>query len=262
MKLNTHIAKERCTTFHAKIFPFSPRDVAQRTLQCISLILRFLEGRLEKSRLENIFRRRNQPQTDTVHRIATFFFISDQLWTDDTVKEIVFSSPHRFVWMTLLEILLSYEHRTVSMYKHPIAKERSSIFHRENIPFSALPPPTLSRIRSESVSLGSLLKKSRLDVRIVVPLSTPTESVAQNNTSSSSRRVKRPEKLAIVVDRLGVTRRVSANGAENFESPPAAADQLNYELCTDIFTKARSKVAGSVIIHSFFFRDRRLKLVR
>ena len=76
----------------------------------------------------------------------------------------------------------------------PIAKERSSIFHRENIPFSALPPPNLSRIRSESVSLGSLLKKSRLDVRIVVPLSTPTESVAQNNTSSSSRRVKRPEK--------------------------------------------------------------------
>ena len=138
------------------------------------------------------------------------------------------------------------------MYKHPIAKERSSIFHRENIPFSALPPPTLSRIRSESVSLGSLLKKSRLDVRIVVPLSIPTESVAQNNTSSSSRRVKRPEKLAIVVDRLGVTRRVSANGTENFESPPAAADQLNYELCTDIFTKARSKVAGSVIIHSFF----------
>ena len=62
MKLNTHIAKERCTTFHAKIFPFSPRDVEQQTLQCISLILRFLEGRLEKSRLENIFRRRNQPQ--------------------------------------------------------------------------------------------------------------------------------------------------------------------------------------------------------
>ena len=43
----------------------------------------------------------------------------------------------------------------------PIAKERSSIFHRENIPFSALPPPTLSRIRSESVSLGSLLKKKQ-----------------------------------------------------------------------------------------------------
>ena len=76
----------------------------------------------------------------------------------------------------------------------PIAKQRSSIFHREKYSLLRAPPRLLSRIRSESVSLGSLLKKSRLDVRIVVPLSTPTESVAQNNTSSSSRRVKRPEK--------------------------------------------------------------------